>query len=285
MHLTTLSAKAVQNSYESPPLSPHQYSHICLDLRPNGQALGVPGTLARRLSVQRAATIGPRANVYQIVIRDTTALDGEPEQAAGPNNRFGRSRSLLSTNGRIPVLCPKRSDRARIEHAMAKVWTKEILPYPVMKTHQKENMIRASASSVMRKLSRSTIANSLSKRTMSHRKTSATKSGDDSRDDGFEESQLRPKTPCNQANLPVRPESRGQFSIMTQMNPRRSKRSPSRAHTETDVGMDELDQSFEEIEVQEPRGARAERSIKSRWSSPAALLGSFSSDGFRGFFV
>ena len=210
VHLTDLSAKAVQSAYESTPLSPHQYSHICLDLRPNGQALGVPGTLARRLSVQRAATIGPRANVYQVVIRDTTAPESEPERPPGPSGRFGRSRSLLSTNGRIPVLCPKRSDRARIEHAMAKVWSKEILPYPVMKTNQKENMIRASASSVMRKLSRSTIANSLSKRTMSHRKTSAAYSGEDSKDDGFEESQLRP---CNQANLPSRPESRGQFSI------------------------------------------------------------------------
>ena len=282
LNLTDFSAKASLSFSNGQPLAPECYSHLYMDLKPAGYALGQPGTLARRLSVQRPSTIGPRANLFQVIIRDTTAPKTESEPA-GITTRFGRSRSLLSTTGRIPVLCPRRSDRIRIEQDMANFWTKETLPYPVMKLNQKEHNIRASASSVMRKLSRSSIASSISKRT-SHRSTPMIESSEEVAESAAEqEDRDGAVTPMEEAYIPPRPASRAQFSIMTQIHSRRSKRSPSRACAEIEGGRMDFGGQQEE-DHNERSTEQHDKTIKSRWSSPAALLGSFSADGFRGLF-
>jgi hypothetical protein len=65
-----------------------------------------------------------------------------------------RSQSLLSTKVRMPVLVPSRSERARLEVLLSDVWSQDVLPLPSMTNiARNEQMIRRSASTVMRKLS------------------------------------------------------------------------------------------------------------------------------------
>ena len=135
-------------------------------MKPLGQVFGLPGTLARRLSVQRASTVSPRNVTCQIIIKNTNALKDHRDPQTSPKSSLGRSQSHRTTN-RVAILAPKRSDRARMEHQLAGVWTKELLPYPGIASHRGENMIRNSASSVIRKLSKASISGQFSKRSAS----------------------------------------------------------------------------------------------------------------------
>ena len=148
------------------PVPPTKYSTLFIDAKSLGAVFGQPGTLARRLSIQRAATVGSSTIMRQVIIRNTHALrDGvEPSGPASPN--VGRSKSLLTTN-RTPILAPRRLDRVRMEHDLSKVWTKDLLPFPGMGGTRGEHLIRASASSVMRKLSKASVASGFSKRSTS----------------------------------------------------------------------------------------------------------------------
>ena len=110
--------------------------------------------------------MGPRTNVSQVFIKNTHALKDSIDSSTAGNLLVSRSQSLLSTN-RIPVLAPKRLDRMRMEHDLAKVWTKELLPYPGMGGNRGEHLFRASASSMMRKFSRASLASGFTKRSAS----------------------------------------------------------------------------------------------------------------------
>lgn len=137
------------------------------DIRSLGHIFGVPGTLTRRISIQRAATVSPRTNACQVIIKNTNALrDSSDSQTSAPDS-LSRSQSLLSTN-RILILAPKRAERLRMEYALTEVWTRDLLPYPGMSPNRGEHLIRTSASSMMRKLSRATMANSFTKRSTSN---------------------------------------------------------------------------------------------------------------------
>lgn len=129
----------------------------CTLLGLNAKSLGLihgpPGSLARRMAMQRTATIASRNSSTQIIIRNThSAREGQGSPKA-PSASFNRSQSLLSTN-RIAVLAPNRTDRIKLETAMEGVWTKKTLPFPGMATHRGGNLIRASKDSVMRKISK-----------------------------------------------------------------------------------------------------------------------------------
>jgi len=79
-------------------------------------------------------------------------------------NNINRSQSLLTTN-RIPVLAPLRTERIKLENLLSDVWTKDQIPYPGMTGRQRsDNIVRSSASSVMRKLSVASITSNLTKR-------------------------------------------------------------------------------------------------------------------------
>lgn len=83
--------------------------------------------------------------------------------SALPTNGLIRSQSMLASKSRIPVLAPPRGERARLEVLLAEVWTLDILPLPEMTSAARnEQMMRRSASTMMRKLS---VTGSLSKRT------------------------------------------------------------------------------------------------------------------------
>lgn len=164
--LLECATKEEQRQREDQAVSPPLYSLLSLQMKSLGQVFGLPGTLARRLSVQRASTISPRSNTCQVIIKNTNALKDHKEQQLSPSCSLGRSQSHLTAN-RVSILAPKRSDRARMEYQLAGVWTKELLPYPGINGHRGENIIRSSASSVLRKLSKANISGQLSKRSAS----------------------------------------------------------------------------------------------------------------------
>lgn len=81
---------------------------------------------------------------------------------------MNRSQSLLTTN-RILVLAPPRAERVRLENLLSDVWTREILPFPGMAGRTRsEHFVRASASSMIRKLSVASIAGNFTKRSASY---------------------------------------------------------------------------------------------------------------------
>lgn len=121
------------------------------------------GTVARRLSIHRATTIGPKSSQGQVILKNTFVVK-DPAHAATTAS-INRSQSLLTTNQRIPTLAPARSERARIEALLGDVWSRDILPFPGMTNRSKsEHLVRSSASSVMRKLSVASIASSFGRR-------------------------------------------------------------------------------------------------------------------------
>ncbi len=148
---------------------------MSLDPKPLGTVFGQPDTLTRRMSVHRTATLGPKINMNQVIIKNTQAHKDTMQAQQNSGFPVTRSHSFLSAN-HIPVLAPRRSERIRLETALSDVWTKEILPYPGMLSRRTENPIRASANSVMRKLSMASIASNFTKRSASYSSLSHSRS-------------------------------------------------------------------------------------------------------------
>lgn len=119
----------------------------------------------RRTSIQRAATVGPKTNPHQVIIKHTCALK-EIKIGNEVEPPVLRSQSHLSSNN-IPILAPRRAERSKLESALFDVWSKDALPYPSMGARRAENAIRASANSVKRKLNMVSIASNFSKRSAS----------------------------------------------------------------------------------------------------------------------
>lgn len=141
-------------------------SSLYLDIKSIGPVFGHADSLVRRMSVHRAATLGSKTNTTQVIIKNTQAQKiPEPTPAFAPNV-VTRSQSHMSSN-HIPTLAPRRAERIRLETALEDVWTKDILPYPGMGNRRVEDHIRASANSVMRKLSMASIASNFSRRSPS----------------------------------------------------------------------------------------------------------------------
>ena len=141
-------------------------SMLSLGIKTLGFVFGQPGTLTRRQSIQRAATVNSRRNGHQVIIKNTNSLKESGEPSAPELDCLSRSQSLLSTH-RIPVLAPKRAERQRIETAMSDVWTRDRLPFPGMTGNRGSYLIQRSATSVMRKISKASMATTSTKRTVS----------------------------------------------------------------------------------------------------------------------
>ncbi|KAJ8114750.1 hypothetical protein OPT61_g3440 [Boeremia exigua] len=153
------------------------FSSLSLDIKSLGPVFGHADSLVRRMSVHRAATLGAKTNLTQVIIKNTQAqkpLDAPPTFSPGA---VARSQSLLSSN-HVPTLAPRRGERIRLETALEEVWTKDILPFPGMSNRRVEHQIRASANSVMRKLSMASIASNFSRRSPSFSSMSNTRSED-----------------------------------------------------------------------------------------------------------
>jgi hypothetical protein len=147
------------------------FSLINPHIKSTGPAFGPFTNFSRRLSIQRAVTLGQKSNLQQVIIKNTET----PKYTNSSTTSFSvvRSQSHMSS-GNIPTLAPRRQDRIKLEIAISDIWTKSALPYPGMNNRRIENPIRASANHVMRKLSiasmtsMNSIASTFSKRSVSH---------------------------------------------------------------------------------------------------------------------
>ncbi|EXJ66304.1 uncharacterized protein A1O5_10456 [Cladophialophora psammophila CBS 110553] len=147
-------------------------SSISLNLRSIGQVYSQQSsTLSRNPSVQRAATVGNRANICQVIIRNTHNPQDLHEFRQPSSSAINRSQSHMTSN-KVVILAPKRSERARLESTLNDVWTKEKLPYPGMISSRGGQIIRASAGSLVRKLSLASIHAPFSRRSGSFSLTS-----------------------------------------------------------------------------------------------------------------
>lgn len=136
------------------------------DLKSLGPVYGHADSFVRRLSVQRAATVGTRSGTCQVIIRNTAnPVEGEDSRSDAAY-AINRSQSLLSTQ-RVVVLAPKRSERIRLEHYLSDVWTRDVLPFPGMIATRGGNILRASAGSLVRRLSRASMHGPFSRRSTS----------------------------------------------------------------------------------------------------------------------
>lgn len=142
-------------SIGEPVLGQRVPSALGIDLRPVGVVFGQAGNLTRRLSIQRAATVGNRHSVCQVIIRGTHHAQ-DLQDLRQSSIAINRSQSHLTTH-RTAVLAPKRSDRAKMESSLASIWTRDTLPAPSMTQSRGGQIIRASAGSLVRKLSLASI--------------------------------------------------------------------------------------------------------------------------------
>ncbi|GAP83449.1 hypothetical protein SAMD00023353_0201890 [Rosellinia necatrix] len=146
--------------------SPAFYSSNSLHIKSLGTVFRKPGSVARRLSIHRATTVGPKSPLCQVILRNTSAI--KDTASTNPPSSINRSQSLLTTNSRIPVLAPPRAERARLEASLADVWSRNILPYPGITSRSRgEHRVRSSASTMMRKLSAASLTNPFAKRSAS----------------------------------------------------------------------------------------------------------------------
>ncbi|CAM1507258.1 Fc.00g068990.m01.CDS01 [Cosmosporella sp. VM-42] len=140
------------------------HSFLALEMKSLGSVFGRPGTVARRISIHRATTVGPKSPLYQVILKNTSNSRTASNRMLSPR-AVKRSKSLRSTTPRTPILTPPRSQRVRIENLTADIWSREILPFPGMPTRARsEHLVLVSASTMMRKLSVRSIGNSKGKR-------------------------------------------------------------------------------------------------------------------------
>jgi hypothetical protein len=180
------------------------FSSLSLEIKSLGPVFGHADSLVRRMSVHRAATLGAKTNTGQVIIKNTQAQklpDAPPTFSPGV---VSRSQSLMSNN-QIPTLAPRRAERIRLETMLEEVWTKDILPFPGMSSRKVENQIRASANSVMRKLSMASIASNFSRRSPSFSSMSNTRSEDSfgSRVHKMSHGNLRPRSATDRRPAPT----------------------------------------------------------------------------------
>ena len=144
---------------------PPPYALLSLNMKSLGHVYRRSDNTNRSLAIQRAATI-PRSAACQVIIRNTHASKDNANRDISPSDSISRSHSVPASN-RVPVLAPRRVDRMRMEYQLASVWTKEVLPYPGMGAQRGENMIRNSASSIIRRLRGASISSAFTKRSTS----------------------------------------------------------------------------------------------------------------------
>ncbi|KAK7520648.1 hypothetical protein IWZ03DRAFT_143222 [Phyllosticta citriasiana] len=138
------------------------FSSLSVELKCLGASFGTPDSLTRKMALRRAATVGPKMHLQQVIIKNTQAQKRPDVTQSTSSLPVGRSQSTMTSNTLTPTLAPRRGERIRLETVISDVWTKESIPYPGMGTRRAENPIRASANSVMRKLSMASIASNFS---------------------------------------------------------------------------------------------------------------------------
>lgn len=269
------------------PSVPHLFTTTSLELKPLAPIFGQAGTLARRLSIQRAATVGPRVATCQVIIRNTHKPQDGQEMKPSLPAAINRSQSLLTTH-RVTVLAPKRSERVRLEQSLANVWTRDTLPFPGMSLTRSGNIIRASAGSLVRKLSLASIHTPFAKRSTSLTLVGSRFSHDTSLETKHEiEHHVQHEPLSHEVILDdhdelgegeklseeiVPPPSRLSFTAIEKLR----WRSMKKGRRVSKAGTEPAPEISPEIEIVEDKLAS-----KKRWSNPLGLLKNLSADGVR----
>lgn len=132
------------------------------------------GSFRQGRLVRPFAKSTPRIQAVPIIIKNTyVPIKGDHTES---QSNSAMSTSRLHTQGSNEIsetLVPERSHRTRMEQAMSEVWTRATIPFPGMTTSRSGQLIRASAS-MMRKLSKTSIASTPSKRSISQRSRAST---------------------------------------------------------------------------------------------------------------
>lgn len=180
------------------------FTSLNLDIKSLGPVFGHANSIVRRMSVHRAATLGAKTNTSQVIIKNTQAQKLPDTPPTFSPSLITRSQSHASSNF-IPTLAPRRAERIRLETVLEDVWTKEALPFPGMSNRRVEKQIRASANSVMRKLSMASIASNFSRRSPSFSSVSYARSEDSYGSKVHKKSQAnaRPQSATDRLPTPV----------------------------------------------------------------------------------
>lgn len=150
---------------ENRPNTLESLSYNRLEMKALGPAFEAHSGMTRRLSIRRAATLGPKTNLRQVIIKNTHSQKTGENESDDPT-LVARSKSHMASSV-MPTLAPRRAERVRLEGLLCDVWSRETLPFPGMMMRRTENLVKASANSVMRKLSMASIASNFSKRSAS----------------------------------------------------------------------------------------------------------------------
>ena len=126
---------AIQEAIERTTSKHDQFSIVCSGISPTGEAIGKPGSLLRSIAMK-----GTTSTRQQIIIQNTIL------------ERAGNIALTIKERMIHPVLTPRRSDRARIEEDIENAGCRETPKDHIM---PRSKQLRASASSLLRKLSRS----------------------------------------------------------------------------------------------------------------------------------
>ena len=134
----------------------------------------VIGTFSRGRFVQPFSKFTPQVQTMPVIIKNTHIPVRGDRAESQSNAATSANRSHLQvTTEVIQTLVPERIDRTRIEQAMSEVWTRGTLPFPGMTTSRSGQLIRASAS-MMRKLSKTSVVSTPSRRSVSQRSRAST---------------------------------------------------------------------------------------------------------------
>ncbi|KAM4059431.1 rhoGEF domain-containing protein [Hirsutella rhossiliensis] len=97
-------SRPVKDSSE--PRDPSCFGSMDLDMKSLGTVFGKPGTIARRVSIHRATTVGPKSPLCQVVLKNTSVVRDTASSASAALT-INRSQSLLATHARIRRLEPR----------------------------------------------------------------------------------------------------------------------------------------------------------------------------------
>ncbi|KAK4451643.1 hypothetical protein QBC34DRAFT_492910 [Podospora aff. communis PSN243] len=231
-------------------LQPAAFSFLALNIKSLGTVFRKPGTIARRISIHRATTVGPKSPLCQVILKNTSVMkEAAPSVTAG--SQINRSQSLLTTTARVPVLAPSRGDRARLEALLSDVWTRDILPFPgITARSRSEHLVRSSASSVMRKLSVVSIASSFSKRPASLASVQQRVGTEDETSQAFSN---RGKESTSAAGLSSKTSEDASRSLLSVILDETERNSPSQCAMETERGTDGILTAVHLLETAEER--------------------------------
>ena len=132
------------------------------------------GTLRRGRFIRPFAKHTANIQAVPVIIKNTCVPGkGDNLECKGGAAMSMERLYLQVTTDPSQTLMPDKSHRIRMEQAMSEVWTRASIPYPGMTTSRGGQLIRASAS-MMRKLSKTSITSTPSKRSVSQRSRAST---------------------------------------------------------------------------------------------------------------